>query len=245
MLMFLAATSFAMDDKGPATPDDWDKVILDQFGPVVDGVVYQFAPNTTEVWSPSNKSGLPSLAGHIHTATEYAEFPFGDVTESWIVFQPDATLTREMEAHYVGATPGGLTGLSNHYAQLTNADDYKLLSFDMVYLEPPTPSEIDAFPDVIPWFVDQIVEFDVTTEIDGSVKSSGSLYRQRMVFGGVVSWWDVWVLYDTYVFPEDSHVVTRLKPRNTEQETVRRFLQNLPQQGQWAMVHTHSAVRDL
>lgn len=246
MLVFLATASFAMDNKGPSTPDEWDKAFVNDFGPELpDAVAPQFAPNTTEIWSPKTKSGLPMMAGHIQTTTEFEDFPYGDVTESWIVYQPDFVLTREIEAHYVGPTPGGLPGLVTHYSQLPNANDYKLMSFDMTYLEPPTPAEIAAFPDVIPWFVDRTVEFEVVTEIDGNAKTSGFLYRQRMVFGGAVSWWDVWVLYDTYVFPEDSHVVTRLVPRNADQESVQRFLANLPPEHQWTMVHSHAGVQNL
>lgn len=255
-LLLATASSFAQDksyqppkgvytEKSPRTPDEWQEVLDDNLGPWGGGVIYQFAPNTTEIWSPPTKSGgLPRLSGHLFTTTELPTYPYGQVNESWIVYQPDTTLTKELEMHYVGATPGGYLGLAMHYAQQPDATQYKVLSWDMQYAPPPSQNQVMGLPDAWPMFTDHVYEFDVYTVKDGTPTLSGALYRQHMVFMGSVLWWDNWVLFDNYVFPEDSHVVTHLVPRAPTTESLRSFLLSMPS-NQKSVVNTHSSVMPL
>ncbi len=235
----LATTASALDER--ASPEELDK-LLDTLGPA-DPTSPQFAPDTTEIWAP-DKAGWPKLVGHLSTTTEQPQFPYGEVVETWIVYRPDVYLTREMAGHFVGPTPGGLLGLQAHYASQPNAAEYRTLSFDFSYQVPPTSAAIAETPDFVPSFVDAVHPFEVWTEVDGVPKRSGSLYRQRVVWGGDVSWWDEWVLFDTYEMPDSAHVVTRLVPTGQSTLTLRAWFESQPS-NQRAYVHTTATERPL
>lgn len=235
--LWSAVASAADQDRDFKSPEEFD-AFLDEIGDPQPGTSPQFAPDTTEIWGPKDpKSGLPGLVGHISTETEYPAWPYGEVIETWIVYRPEVTLTGEMLGHFVGSTPGGLAGLEAHYAGLPNASSYRELSFDFTYQYPLTSAQVAEAPGFVPWFVDEVYQFAVYTVIDGVERRSGSLYRQRVVFGGFVSWWDEWVLFDTYEMPDSAHVVTRLEPTGAPTVPLRTWLEAQPA-NQKAFVHT-------
>ncbi|MEZ4236281.1 MAG: hypothetical protein R3F59_08995 [Myxococcota bacterium] len=242
----------------PGDGGDKDEIVVrdpDVYEVLLDGLydptdpdpvpVYQLSPGTTELYGPG-KDGQYGPQGVVVTQVERPDWPWGLVLEDWIVYSPEATLRGDLELDFRGFGHT-VDDTLDEYASLPDAGSYGHLTFKFTYGSPPSASAIAALPTVIPWFVTDIEEFDVETELNGSQFVSGALYRQRtqLSTGATPVWRDVWVLYRDYEFPTAGNgAVTVLKPTGVADRPLRRFLEAQPDE-RWLFVQASSAADPL
>jgi hypothetical protein len=237
------ATASAQDEKdgGGEEPPIVVKD-LDEYEKMVEGLetdlpevneAWQWGPGTTEVRSPAGDDrGELGGVGHIVTRGTETAFPWGTVTEDWIVYLPEQVLLGDdAEMQYDPGDHRDAQQVQDDYAALPG-QDYGALHFVFQYRRPPPDTAISALPTEIPWFVTEARTYRVFTIVGGVETESGALYRERIEqLPGEVWWRDVWVLWEDYSFTgvgATPDAVTRLEYVNAAPQTMRQFLRSQP-----------------
>jgi hypothetical protein len=240
------------DEEKPVIVKDlaqYEALLKDLWNDDTPGIVYQLAPGSTQIYAPG-RGGLEKV-GKVVTKKANPEWPWGVVTEDWILYNPEELLIGELDLEWCCA--GNVDAVVAEYAALPDAAMYGHLTFEFTYQAPPTTSSILGLPTMIPWWVDDIQEFAVLTETTSGTVQSGTLYREvytpPVVFGDpsppIPRWRDVWVLWQNYQFPNGTNgVTTVLQPLTIPDRTVRAYLQSQPPT-QNLFVQASSAVQDL
>src|SRR5262245_61518242 len=90
--------------------DEYEKLLDGLWNDDKPGIVYQMAPGTMDIIGPGADGRLGKV-GKVVTKKSNPDWPWGVVTEDWILYDPDVLLTSEIEADWccVGSVESALT----------------------------------------------------------------------------------------------------------------------------------------